>query len=231
MTKICTKCGVEKDSSMFHKDTTKPDGLYSSCKACNEAYQKKYFIDNKDARNLNNKHKRNKISNSSWEELSLLYSYNKDTGILYSRNTNLPLRTYINYDYVWVYLDEFQSKYSAHRLIWFLVYKKWVRSIDHINGIKSDNRLTNLRECLPRENSNNLPLHRSGHLPGCHYREDRHKWAAYTRDASGKRIYLGHYVTEKEASLQYCRYVLKYGLVRREFLPNIFTDQELYGDA
>src|SRR6185312_6411116 len=36
--------------------------------------------------------------------------------------------------------------YLAHRLIWFIVTGKWPKSlIDHINGVKSDNRWRNLR--------------------------------------------------------------------------------------
>ena len=33
--KTCTKCGVEKPIESFKKDSTKKDGLYSSCKECN----------------------------------------------------------------------------------------------------------------------------------------------------------------------------------------------------
>lgn len=36
--KICTKCRLTKDPSQFHKDRTKIDGLYSSCRACMYLY-------------------------------------------------------------------------------------------------------------------------------------------------------------------------------------------------
>ena len=32
--KACTKCGESKPREMFHRDRSKSDGLYSSCKAC-----------------------------------------------------------------------------------------------------------------------------------------------------------------------------------------------------
>ena len=43
--KICTKCKKEKSLSYFHKDITKKDGFYSSCKSCrgvDENYGKPY---------------------------------------------------------------------------------------------------------------------------------------------------------------------------------------------
>lgn len=44
--KICRKCNVEKKSSEFAQDITKSDGLYSSCKSCNEVYIKRYRTEN-----------------------------------------------------------------------------------------------------------------------------------------------------------------------------------------
>lgn len=41
-TKICTKCNLEKLCSDFAQDINKSDGLYSSCKICNQEYFKHY---------------------------------------------------------------------------------------------------------------------------------------------------------------------------------------------
>ena len=55
MTKICSKCGVEKDVEEFHKDNLNKDGLHSDCKLCRKKYRennkdklKQYYIDNKE---------------------------------------------------------------------------------------------------------------------------------------------------------------------------------------
>lgn len=48
-------------------------------------------------------------------------------------------------------------KYSAHRLAWFLAHGAWPRNyIDHINGVRDDNRLNNLRDVSASVNSQNL---------------------------------------------------------------------------
>lgn len=43
---VCTKCGISKDSSKFHKDKKKVSGLTSWCKSCrNEARAGHYWKD------------------------------------------------------------------------------------------------------------------------------------------------------------------------------------------
>lgn len=45
--------------------------------------------------------------------------------------------------------------YLAHRLIWKLLYGEDPEEIDHINGNRSDNRITNLRSVCHYENMRN----------------------------------------------------------------------------
>ena len=54
--KICTKCNLEKSRSEFAQDINKLDGLYSSCKSCNQEYIENYRINNpeKVAKSKNN---------------------------------------------------------------------------------------------------------------------------------------------------------------------------------
>ena len=46
--KICTKCKVEKDESLFSKNRSRCDGLSSICKDCHAKYCVKYYSNNKD---------------------------------------------------------------------------------------------------------------------------------------------------------------------------------------
>ena len=44
---------------------------------------------------------------------------------------------------------------AAHRIAWLIVYGRWpVCEIDHINGVRNDNRLVNLRETVRKEENN-----------------------------------------------------------------------------
>ena len=48
------------------------------------------------------------------------------------------------------------KRYLSHRLAWFYVKGEWPENeIDHINGIRSDNRFCNLREASRSQNQQN----------------------------------------------------------------------------
>lgn len=79
--------------------------------------------------------------------------------------------------------------YYAHRLAWLWVHGRWpTDQLDHINGVESDNRLANLRECTNAENCQNLGRRKNNTsgVTGVYWNEDRAKWQAQIRD--GGRI-------------------------------------------
>ena len=45
--KVCSKCRGRKPLSEFNRQSCKPDGLQTVCRACNKAYGKRYYRANK----------------------------------------------------------------------------------------------------------------------------------------------------------------------------------------
>jgi hypothetical protein len=50
-----------------------------------------------------------------------------------------------------------QQTYLAHRVAYAICFG-WCREIDHINGVRTDNRIVNLRSVTKSENARNQPL-------------------------------------------------------------------------
>lgn len=86
-----------------------------------------------------------------------------------------------------------KQKLRGHTLAWFIVHGRLpIGEIDHINGVRSDNRIENLREVSRTDNQRNKGLQKNsstGYV-GVTRSRGRCKWEAYGRDGD-KRIYLG----------------------------------------
>lgn len=96
--------------------------------------------------------------------------------------------------------------YSGQRLAWWFFYNEIPPSfmhIDHINGDKKDNRISNLRLVTRSENARNQENHRNGKLTGALYCDwcTKKKWMSYSTFGDEK-IRLGLFWTEKEAHNQ-----------------------------
>jgi hypothetical protein len=97
-------------------------------------------------------------------------------------------------------INVFGKKYRAHRLAWFYVYGHFPdMDIDHINGNKGDNRISNLRLATASQNLANARPKRDG-LKGAF--RHRKKWVAKIC-VRGERHHLGQYETEREAHEAY----------------------------
>ncbi len=91
--------------------------------------------------------------------------------------------------------------YYVHRIVWLLHHKKFPNGIiDHINGNKTDNRISNLRVCTHRENGSNRKIHREGKLVGCSKHGDKYQAQI---QINGQYVYLGLFATENEAVEKY----------------------------
>lgn len=100
------------------------------------------------------------------------------------------------------------------KFIWFAIHHVisgsplYKNVIDHINGNPLDNRRSNLRIVTRRQNGQNAKIHRSGRLPGTHFRDDRGKWRAIY-SLNNKQVHIGYFETENEAHQAYLSAVEK----------------------
>nr|DAI86932.1 MAG TPA: endonuclease [Caudoviricetes sp.] len=102
--------------------------------------------------------------------------------------------------YIKIQIDGRQ--YLAHRLAWLYENGEWpCKDIDHINRIRHDNRILNLKNVSCRENHNNRSNNTSG-FPGVHFRKDTRRWKASIR-INGSLIQLGNFETPERASIAY----------------------------
>ncbi|QGZ15006.1 HNH endonuclease [Salmonella phage LPSTLL] len=94
------------------------------------------------------------------------------------------------------------KKHPAHRVIWEMHYGTIPdgMEIDHINHIRDDNRIENLRLASHAENTRNMSKHKyntSGVTGVCWHKHQR-KWVAQIM-LDGKYTYLGYFVDFDEA--------------------------------
>ena len=97
------------------------------------------------------------------------------------------------------------KRLQEHRLVWFYHHGVWPKIIiDHINGIKDDNRIENLREVNFSQNSQNKKSHKnsSSGYKGVSWCKQTQKWKSCIK-VNNTRKTLGRYKTEKEAAIAY----------------------------
>lgn len=115
-----------------------------------------------------------------------------------------------------------KGSYLYHRVLWVLYHHEDIpedMQIDHINGIRSDNRIENLRVVSKRENDQNKKVHRDGHLNGTYLVPGYSVYGAQIQ-IDKKRANLGRYPTEQEAERAYlfaCANIDKYYGDAKEF--------------
>jgi hypothetical protein len=102
-----------------------------------------------------------------------------------------------------------QKHHYSHRLAWLFMKEEWTNwpeeEIDHINGIRTDNRFANLRKVSRQQNAMNCRAKKtSPHgIKGVAWDSTRRKWMA-TIMIGGKNKTLGRFDSAEEAHRVYC---------------------------
>lgn len=134
------------------------------------------------------------------QRLKELFDYNPETGI-FTRLKTVKSNAMAgdiagrkgSYGYIHISIDG--SSCLAHRLAWIYVHGKLPEGIiDHINGIRNDNRILNLREATDAENKRNArtPLRNTSGVKGVSWAKREKKWQVHMK-LDGKTYWFGYH--------------------------------------
>lgn len=148
------------------------------------------------------------------ERLRELYEYFPETGMFrrrrlageYDRKAGKLTPGHAYGKYLGLGID--YRRYYCHRLAWLYIHGEWpTHEVDHINGNRYDNCLSNLRLATGSENGYNRRISKrntSGYK-GVHFFKPTGKWRAAINIGKRKRKHIGLYDTPEEAALAYRR--------------------------
>jgi hypothetical protein len=153
------------------------------------------------------------------ERLRELLSYDPETGIFtwiarpaLCNRIGAMAGSFDTRGYLRIQIDGRGHKY--HRLAWLYVNGEWPKKgLDHINGVKDDNRICNLREATDSQNAANCaarPCNTSG-FKGVYLesRSKTQKWRARVQ-VSGKLRNFGSFTDQTTAMIAYNFAALKH---------------------
>jgi len=104
---------------------------------------------------------------------------------------------------------KFNKRSIYYHTIVYILYYGFIeidKRVDHIDGNKINNNISNLRSVTVRENQQNQYTHRLGRLPGTTYSKAHRKWASRAK-VNGVKKFIGYYETEKDANRAYLEFI------------------------
>lgn len=225
--KVCIKCLEFKEYKDYGKDSRNKDGLRGSCKVCyklmtdktnkirrdntfnkavKECDQLRDELFSKDTKEWRYILNSNIYQASEDGEIRTVpYAYKDNNGrikIVKSRKLKHSFRR--GYYRHTITINGVAMTKGTHRWVMIAFYGESELQVDHINGIKTDNRITNLRYVNSSDNVNNVktlnPHKYASELHGITPRRGR--WESYIT-INNKSYFLGSYESQIEAHEKY----------------------------
>ena len=109
------------------------------------------------------------------------------------------------------------ANFKAHRIAWSIYYGEWPSNqIDHINGIRTDNRIENLRVVTPQENMRNRAMNRNNTSGTCgvSWCKSQKKWRVKIT-VDDRMIHLGYFQSIDEAKTVRAEASARYEFTKR----------------
>jgi len=159
------------------------------------------------------------VENLTQDYVKSLFDYNKDNGYLYWKTPKVSWVTVGDragsYHKGTRYrrLKINNNSYLEHRIIWLYVYGYYPEyDIDHINRIRDDNRLSNLREVSRSCNIKNsiIRIDNKSGITGIHYNKIKKTFKVQIVDNNNKRLNLGRYKNFNDAVVVRWKAEVKY---------------------
>ena len=156
---------------------------------------------------------RNKAAPLSASEILALVSYDPNTGTFRWISPPLKSNRRPGDEAGWISTHGYRCiqlrgrNYYAHRIAWLLHHGEWpARYLDHKDGIKSNNQISNLRLATHSQNNHNKPAQANSltGFSGVHLCKVTGRYRALI-GVDRKRVHLGYFDTLEEATAAYSK--------------------------
>jgi hypothetical protein len=137
------------------------------------------------------------------------YTYNSEIGNIYNRFGKISkIKHPKGYIDISITINKKTYHLLAHHFAWYSVYGNCnTEHIDHINGVRNDNRICNLRSVTRQQNQWNFV-----NAKGYYWNKRNNKWQSQIK-VNKKTIFLGLFNIEQEARNAYVNAKEKYHII------------------
>lgn len=186
---------------------------YCTVTGCNKIHRAKGFCNNHYVQ-VSRPHLVASAPTLTAEWLRAAFDYDPSEGVLTYAEGTLRRKKgdragFLSKSTGYLYVVIKQRRYPIHRLVWLRAHGVWPEGdVDHINGVKTDNRLSNLREATRSLNMQNVwRSHADSEtgLLGVWRRKDSSRKKQFIAQimVGGKKKYIGAFHTPEEAHAAY----------------------------